>query len=331
MPLRNTKYWVAKHTGIPSFINIIMRNRLLVVTYHGLYDGPRNNGVLPATFVHVNDMADHLKFIRQKYHIITPDILQEALTTKKALPPHAALITFDDGYESFARLAFPVLREMAIRPVVFIATEYVENRKPFWFDIAWLCFQHAKIDAIHQMLKKAHLENHDGDQSLSTMVFLNMLKRMKPKARNHMISDDTMACLTDFKEKLKIFHSMDTNQIKKMAEAGVAFGGHTHTHTILTALSPDEAEEEILINKEKIENIIQKPCTFFAYPNGGKNDFNQTHKDILKHAGYIGAFSLTHERSSIHKDPMEISRINVVPEDTIPSLRFRTSGTKNIF
>jgi peptidoglycan/xylan/chitin deacetylase (PgdA/CDA1 family) len=325
MPLQNLKYRIARYSGVPTFINLLMKNRPLVVTYHGIYDGPRNTGSLPATFIHLNDMIDQLNFIRGKYRIIAPDNLQKALEEKNHIPPHSALITFDDGYESFARLAFPVLRSMGIMPIVFTATEYVEEAKPFWFDSAWLSFHHINVERLQHILKDYHSEC--GDTVITdAMSFLGTLKRLKPAVRQQVVSALASACGPELDEKSRIFHSMDADQIRNMSREGVTFGGHTHTHTILTVLSKDEAEGEICLNKEKIEDLTQKPCTFFAYPNGGKQDFNHRHKDILKSAGYKGAFSLTHERTSFQDDPMEISRIHVAPEDTIESLDFRFCG-----
>ena len=325
MPLQDLKYSIARYSGVPAFINMLMKNRPLVVTYHGIYDGPRNTGSLPATFVHVNDMIDQLNFIRQKYCIITPDDLREALDTRKTLPPHSALITFDDGYESFARLAFPVLRSMGITPIVFTATEYVEEAKPFWFDSAWVSFHHVNADHLQHILKDFCSECGN-NVIIDAMSLLGALKRLKPAVRQRVVSAIASACGPGMEEKSRMFCSMDADQIRKMSREGVTFGGHTHTHTILTVLSKQEAEGEICLNKEKIEDLTQIPCVFFAYPNGGKNDFNHLHKEILKSAGYRGAFSLTHDRSSFQDDPMEISRIHVAPEDTIESLDFRFSG-----
>jgi peptidoglycan/xylan/chitin deacetylase (PgdA/CDA1 family) len=324
MPLQDLKYLLARYSGIPAFINILMKNRPLVVTYHGIYDGPRNTGSLPATFVHVDDMIDQLNFIRGKYRIIEPDNLQEALETGNPLPPHSALITFDDGYENFARLAYPVLQSMGIIPIVFTATEYIEEEKPFWFDLVWSLFHHVETDLLQHLVRDFHLEH--GEYLITDLSFLGAMKGMKPTERHQVVSAITSACMPELKEKLRIFYSMNAGQIRNLSKGGVIFGGHTHTHTILTALSKDEAEGEIYLNKEKIEGLTQKPCAFFAYPNGGKGDFNHFHKDILKSAGYEGAFSLTHERTSFQDDPMEISRIHVAPEDTIKSLDFRFSG-----
>ena len=61
------------------------------------------------------------------------------------------------------------------------------------------------------------------------------------------------------------------------------------------------------------------PCSFFAYPNG---DFNSNNKDY-NGLRFRAAFSLTQGLCNPKNDQMEISRINVVPEDNVVSLGFR--------
>jgi hypothetical protein len=109
-----------------------------------------------------------------------------------------------------------------------------------------------------------------------------------------------------------------------------AVGGHTHNHTILTVLTDESAEWEILHNKNRLELLIQDRCEFFAYPNGGENDFGRKHQEILKKLKFIAGFSLTQRRSNILSEPMAISRIDVAPEDTVSSFALRCSGASAI-
>ena len=123
-----------------------------------------------------------------------------------------------------------------------------------------------------------------------------------------------------------MFYSITKEQLIKLAQQGIVFGGHTHTHTILSSMPFPKAKEDIITNKRILEKLIDKPCSFFAYPNGRACDFKNEHKKILRTAGYNAAFSLTQKRSYIQKDLLDISRININPEDTISSLSFHCTG-----
>jgi peptidoglycan/xylan/chitin deacetylase (PgdA/CDA1 family) len=52
----------------------------------------------------------------------------------RPIPPRAFVVTFDDGYETVYRHAWPVLRELNVPAAVFLATAYLGAEAPFPFD-----------------------------------------------------------------------------------------------------------------------------------------------------------------------------------------------------
>lgn len=323
------KYIIAKASGIPSLINRFNRNRPLVLAYHGIYDGPKRLSAVPDTFVHVRDFVDQLQFIKKHYRLIDPEEFLIRLQSRSSFPPDSALITFDDGYESFYRLAEPVLRDLEIHAIVFIATEYVEDQKPFWFDVAWLFLKNARAEKVRSFADTLGIDsNAHADAAMLADLCLQKMKQLPSEPRDVIVVEMTSVISepSSLKPMLRLLYPMTSAQLQNLAARGTIFGGHTHTHTILSALHPSLAEREVLENRQRLESLLEKPCHFFAYPNGDKGDFNHEHKKILKNAGYKAAFSLTQKRSSLNTDPMNISRINVAPEDTLRSLAFRCTG-----
>lgn len=327
------KYFIASASGIPCFVNRLNRNRLLVLAYHGIYDGPRKDDLLPATFVHVDDMAEQLQYIKKRYHVIDADELLRFLDNGPRLPHHAALITFDDGYESFYRLAEPVLTSLRIRALVFIPTRYVQKHEPFWFDLAWLFIKCVPSQKHDWLVKALDLECTDLNISAISNLCLDKMKRMVPERRDEIMAYIAQMMLEEpenYGPITRHFSPMREEQLRTLSARGILFGGHTHTHTILSAMPSSLAETEVLVNKRNLERLLDRPCNFFAYPNGGISDFNDNHKKILTRAGYKAAFSLTQRRSLVHDDPMDISRIPIAPEDTLHSLIFRCAGMTQI-
>ena len=320
------KHIFANCSGIPAAVNWRNRRRLLVVTYHGIYDGPKGKVPMPETFVHVADMLNHLSFITQKYRLIGPDMLLRYMEGKGHIPKNAAMITFDDGYESFHRLALPALCSLRIQPVVFISTSYVEERKPFWFDAVWWLLNYgstAKKKSVQEFLGMRSCEGNAGVKEC--------LAKMKnlPLMRRNIIMNEVEAWLIEAEKndpRIKLFYGLTRSQVRAAEARGVRIGGHTHSHTILANLSDKDAEEEIVQNKNSLEKITGSESVYFAYPNGGKTDFSDNHKIMLKRAGYRIGFSLTEGRSLPRLDPMSIARVNVGPCDNLRSLQLRCSG-----
>jgi len=327
--LAGAKYSLARATGIPALANWVNRRRLLVLSYHGVQDGSLRRDALPQTFVSVTDFARQLQAIRQRYHIIDAEALRSCLTGGPGLPPQSALITFDDGYESFYRLAQPVLESLGIRTVVFVSTRYLEEQRPFWFDFVWALVMNCEIERVRSLAASLGLDGSLGERKALAMSALGKLKKMPPDKRDATIqemADHAEVKSPEYEKLLRLFLPMTKDQIRTLSDRGVTFGGHTHTHTILSVLPQAQAEEEIVINKKRLESITGKPCDLFAYPNGGPGDFEEAHKKILRTQGFSAAFTLTQGRSNPRKDPMAISRLNVAPEDTPESLLFRCTG-----
>jgi peptidoglycan/xylan/chitin deacetylase (PgdA/CDA1 family) len=324
--LSKHKYMLVNCSGLPTFVNWKNRKRLLVLTYHGLYDGPRDQLPLPETFVHIEDMASQLSFITKQYKIISPEDLISYIDGECLIPDHAAMITFDDGYESFYRLAAPILHSMKIKAVVFISTAYVEERKPFWFDAAWWLLNYGPSAKIRWVKEYLGAEEVPGDagvrECIEKMKNLSLIRRSA-------VMTEIETCLNGARKddpRIKLFYGLTPNQVREAGRYGVRIGGHTHSHSILANLPKAEAEEEIRLNKSKIEIITGKQCLYFAYPNGASKDFTEAHQKTLQQSGYRVGFSLTEERSFPHRDPMNVSRINVGPHDNLRSLKFRSSG-----
>jgi peptidoglycan/xylan/chitin deacetylase (PgdA/CDA1 family) len=319
---------MALATGLPALLNWYNRRRLLVVTYHGLYDGPVDAERFPDTFVHIDQMAAQLNYLNKNYQILKPNEVLQKIEKNKELPEHAALVTFDDAYVNF-KLALPLLEAFNIQPIVFVPTFYVQNRQPFWYDLVWYYFRRTSrpnFDTLMKRLKKSLAPAGSGDELKS---YLDLLKRLQPVERESVIQIIQTAMM-DSGIKLSTvtsdFMALTKDEICKLSGRGICFGGHTHSHTIMSAMPDEIACKEICLNKSKLEQWLDKKVDFFAYPNGAESDFHSRHKKMLQNAGYAAAFSLTQHRNSPLDDPMSIPRLHIAPEDTLDAFRFRCMG-----
>lgn len=63
-------------------------------------------------------------------------------------------------------------------------------------------------------------------------------------------------------------------------------GAHTVHHRVLTELSPEQAREEIVESKSRIEEITGKECQTFCFPRGR---YSKVHLRMVKAAGFGAA------------------------------------------
>jgi peptidoglycan/xylan/chitin deacetylase (PgdA/CDA1 family) len=77
----------------------------------------------------------------------------------------------------------------------------------------------------------------------------------------------------------------------------ITIGSHALWHRHLTKLSPGEARHELQTSKQILEETINQPVDFLAYPYG---DCNQGIEQISAECGYKAAWSVWNGNNSLH-------------------------------
>jgi peptidoglycan/xylan/chitin deacetylase (PgdA/CDA1 family) len=72
------------------------------------------------------------------------DRLLEFSAHRGTVPLRAFAVTFDDGYETFYRNAWPILRDLHVPAMIFLPTAYIGSDRPLPFD-QWSCAGSAQV------------------------------------------------------------------------------------------------------------------------------------------------------------------------------------------
>jgi biofilm PGA synthesis lipoprotein PgaB len=106
---------------------------LTILGYHEIAEPEQARvpeyAVTPTNFVR---QMDWLK--NHGYRFVSVDDLLAARAGKRPLPPRAVLVTFDDGYRSMYRHAWPVLKLFHIPAVVNVVGGWLEEREKVHYD-----------------------------------------------------------------------------------------------------------------------------------------------------------------------------------------------------
>lgn len=92
-----------------------------VLVYHNI--GPQARGRLVIAAAAFDEQMRYLK--REGYRVIRLEDLIEFTTLGRQLPRKSVVLTFDDGYRSFLRHAYPLMKKLGFTATLFIYTDYV--------------------------------------------------------------------------------------------------------------------------------------------------------------------------------------------------------------
>lgn len=92
--------------------------------------------------------------LAQHYQVLRLSDMQAFLAGKQAVPRKAVVLTFDDGYESVYRLAFPLLKKHSLPATVFVYTDFIGARDA----LSWAQIQEMQRSGLVDI--QAHSKTH---------------------------------------------------------------------------------------------------------------------------------------------------------------------------
>lgn len=313
-------------TGITRVLETLPQRRaLIILNYHRIGNAdetPFDSGVFSAT---AQQFDSQIAYLKRRFHMAT---LEEVFAMMRGEAPRgtSVLITLDDGYLDNYTLAFPILRAHGVQGVFFLPTAFIGTGKlPWWDMIAYIVKQSVK--------KRIRLEypghtildlERDGRKRVS-MQILRLFTQPAVKDPERFIADLENICEVSRPKDAAARCFLDWDEARDMQEQGMSFGSHTHTHEILTKLSPQLQREEARHSREILERELKRAIDTLAYPVGLKHCFSADTVSALEQTGYRAAFSFYGGSNRPGKiQPFDIRRYGVA-DQSYARLRWQTA------
>jgi peptidoglycan/xylan/chitin deacetylase (PgdA/CDA1 family) len=314
-----TLYRIAERVGVPKIWSTL-RPGATILMYHGFTDRRSFEGVIDhqRMRLHVDAFRKHVEHLVDNYEVIPLSVLVSLYREGRPIPKRAVVITFDDGYRSCYTLAHPVLKEFRVPATLFVATDFVYERKPLWHD---------RVEYAVHATKNSSIDVAMGDgiagsrrcrtvpEKLGALrAFYPALKRMDQRRRDVVIDEleRNAGARIDLSDgSLEMYAPATPAELKSMtAEGLVEVGCHTKTHAVLSRCSPAQTLDEVALSKTTLERELSSACKLFCYPNGTKADFDDRTRNALVDAGFHCALTTIPGKNGADADPMELLRIS---------------------
>lgn len=306
-----TLFW----TGAASLLgHFPARDSLLVLNYHRI-GNPDEDPFDPGVFSASGDqLSEQVSYLKRHASLVT---LEEALafvdgTLKEKTRRCRVLITFDDGYLDNYQLAFPILRSHGAQGVFFLATSLVGSCAVPWWDRIAFAIKTARRRrfSLHYPAELAvDLDANGVAKSLRDVLSLykepgnadpeRFLRELEEVAEG----DNIAGTLRRF---------LNWGEAREMIAGGMAIGSHTHSHTVLAQLGPEQQRNDLAQSRALLKEHLGIQADALAYPIGARNSFSDQTQQFARESGYRAAFSF-HGGTNLAgmAQPYDIKRVGV--------------------
>jgi peptidoglycan/xylan/chitin deacetylase (PgdA/CDA1 family) len=281
----------------------------LVVMYHRV--GPN-----PAGFASL-DLAEfraQMAWLKENCTVIGPADIRDSVARARRRKPFV-LVTFDDGYRDYHDHAYPVLKELQIPALVFLSTVFMdEPSRLLWPDLVHLAAQRAQAGRVRLPWPggaEIDLVGNGGRARLVRAV-KDHVKELTEEGKERALR--SLFALLDFDPALPGVERqmLSWDEVRATMDL-TTYGGHTHTHPILSRISREVADEEVRRCRDRLLAETGKPPLYFAYPNGRERDFNEDTRAILRNHGFDVAYATEEGVNGPTIDWLAVKRIPAAP------------------
>lgn len=280
------------------------RCNLTIVMYHYVRD-LKHSRYSEIKGLDINLFKEQIAFLNKNYNVVKMEDVIAASSGDEILPPHAALLTFDDAYSDHFNNVYPVLKNLNIQgsfyaPVKAITEHRVLDVNKIHFILA--STPHDKMNALLNEIRlllinyqeEYNLESYDfyyeklaksNRFDTADIIFIKRLLQVElPEELRKYMTNYLFEKIVDVEESTfsrELYMSLD--QIKCMVNQGMHVGSHGYDHYWLGSLSKEKQEFEIEKSMDFIECIGGDINNWtICYPYG---NYNQDTIDIIKSKG----------------------------------------------
>jgi len=314
-----------RYFGVNTAARTRMRRHLLVLAYHGVVAKRQKDHLRYGTTVSAAEFDQHLTELRKHFHPIGQAELTAWYEGQTTLPDNAVLTTFDDGYRNNLTLAAPILKSHGIPCIFHVATGYIGTPRMLWTTELPLRVQRWPYTFVPAPDGKLPMPRKEGDRRQLAYRLKEQCKRLSWEALQQYL-DRLRQPEMELEEDPDLYRFMTWDEVRELRAQGFAIGSHTVEHPILSQVSSEQLQFELMESKRRIERETGSPCEALAYPNGDPDSISQAAVNTARQAGYHLGFTVIEQFTAKPVNALAVNRICVMGHLPVSSFLYRVSG-----
>jgi peptidoglycan/xylan/chitin deacetylase (PgdA/CDA1 family) len=279
-------------TGTLQALRPVLRDRVVVLNYHRIrpddpdFQTPFLDEVYGPT---ASQFDEQMSWLKRHTRLLNEAEMIECLQARRGPGEMSVLVTFDDGQCDNYTLAYPILKAHRVPAIFFVASGLIESRRLGWWDqLAYIIKRTAKRQIVFD---GETFEMRQNRLDAISRLGLIVIERMSDPDRTP-VEELAGLCEVELPDRRQQDAELMTwEQLREVRHHDIAVGSHTHTHLVLSRISPQRQREELMLSRAMIGERLGCAVRSIAYPNGLRQDFSQETQRLARELGYEIAFS----------------------------------------
>ena len=220
-------------------------------------------------------------------------------------------LSFDDGYKDNYDQAFPILRKHDVPATIYVSTDFINGKREFWYEKIIHAIKSTELREIDLSDLGWGIEATGTETDRLGLIYrLNNELKQKTEEERSSVAAEILE-RSGARQSFRASEMLSWDDIREMNNWGIDIGSHTLSHPILSREPEDRSREEVTASREIIELELGHRITSFAYPNGTRDDFNDTVVKQVEDAGYTTACTTIEGINSGSAPPHLLQRVNI--------------------
>ena len=210
------------------------------------------------------ELATQLRYLARHFKVVSLGTMLDRIMNGSYPLADEIVLTFDDGLRNNLTVVYPILRELQLPATMFVCPALVESGEWLWNHEMRCRLQMLAIPDLAELRMKLLTRGTTVDAIIEWMKTLPLQQRRMAEA----IIRQATAGFQPTAAQKEAFDVMNWNDLRSLDCDLITVGSHTLSHPILTRLSGQEIEAEILESRRCLEQRLERKVDLFCYPNG---------------------------------------------------------------
>ncbi len=289
---------------------------LTIFLFHGVIEQHRH-AVRNYTRKHI-DRAQFRSVLEALCAAGTPismDDVIEATSSGYPLPPRSFAITFDDGFQNNLTVAAPVLRELKVPATFYVTTLFIEQNAMSWIDRIEWCVENTPRVALPLPWSAKMVEAEAIPEKVELLAEIrSAVKSNRAINVEEFVSTVFAACGRKIESSDDpLDRKLSWHEVRELANDPLfQVGGHSHTHPILSFLSPAHLAEELDVSLNLLKDRADVGPRHYSYPEGLAHCYSPEVISALQQRGVVCCPTAEHGTNPLGTSLFHLKRIMVV-------------------